>query len=208
MAAHGGEMGKMRKWSKALRGAVAVSAFTLVAVSASAEDLLVENSPNAEATLNVLMQPISPFMLGHTQSTTSIAQIGDTNHAISNVNGASNLSSINQTGSNNRAVQSIEGSNSALLLVQGGTNNNVLQASQGDRNFQLVGVSGNNNSVAYLQKGSDLAGALDVTNASNATVLAIQTPQSDHYLMPTGLRGLQNAVVVIVPGRMYVIPKK
>ena len=68
-------------------------------------------------------------------------------------------------------------------------------------------VSGNNNNVAYLQKGSDLAGALDVTNASNSTVLAIQTPQSGNYLMPTGLRGLQNTVVIIVPGRMYVIPK-
>jgi len=202
------QMGKLGRWSKALGRAAAVSVLALVAASASAEDLLVENSPDAKATLNVLMQPISPFILGQAQTTTSIAQIGDTNHAMSSIDGASNLSSINQAGSNNRAVQSIQGSNSALLLVQGGTNNNVLQASQGDRNFQLVGVSGNNNSVAFLQKGNDLAGALDVTNASNSTVLAIQTPQSGNYLMPTGLRGLQNAVVVIVPGRMYVIPKK
>jgi len=200
-------MGRLGRWSRAIGRAAAVSAFVLVAASASAEDLLVENSPNAEATLKGLMQPINPFILGQAQTTTSINQIGDTNRAMSNVDGSSNLSAINQSGGNNRAVQSIEGSNSALLLVQGGTNNNVLQASQGDRNFQLVGVSGNNNNVAYLQKGSDLAGALDVTNASNSTVLAIQTPQSGNYLMPTGLRGLQNTVVIIVPGRMYVIPK-
>ena len=88
-----------------------------------------------KATLKVLMQPISPFVMGQAQTTTSIIQLGDTNHANASVNGASNLSSISQTGSNNRAVQSIEGSNSALLLVQGGTNNNVLQASQGERQF-------------------------------------------------------------------------
>lgn len=200
-------MGKAAGWSRALKRVAVASVLSLVAGAASAEDLLVANSPDAEGQLNALMQPISPFMLGRAETTTSIAQIGETNHALATVEGTSNLSSINQAGSNNRAVQSIEGTNSALLLVQGGTNNNVLQASQGDRNFQLVGVSGNNNNVAYLQKGNDLAGALDVTNASNSTVLAIQTPQSGNYLMPTGLRGLQNTVVVIVPGRMYVIPK-
>jgi len=197
------QAGKMDEGADARR-----NGFGRLAPVAFAENLLVENSPDAESTLQDLMEPIRPFVMGQAQNTTSIIQLGDTNHANASVNGASNLSSISQTGSNNRAVQSIEGSNSALLLVQGGTNNNVLQASQGNGNFQLVGVSGNDNNVAYLQKGNGLAGALDVTNASNSTVLAIQTPQSDRYLMPTGLRGLQNAVVVIVPGRMYVIPKK
>ena len=153
------------------------------------------------------MQPIAPFTAGVAETTSAITQFGQDNSAISQVEGNSNLSLIAQDGSRNRAVQAIVGNNSALMLLQGGTNNNVLQASVGDRNFQLVGVSGNNNSVAYVQYGSDLAGALDVTNAQNATVLALQTPQSGNYLMPVGLRGLQNAVVVIGPGRMYVFPK-
>lgn len=180
-----------------------------LAFSGSANALeLIQNSANATATLNTLMQPIQPFLTGAAQTTSSITQIGRNNFASSNVTGASNLSVIDQGGSRNRAIQAIEGSNSAQLLVQGGTNNSVVQASIGDRNFQLVGVSGNNNSVAYVQVGNDLAGALDVTNAQNATVLALQTPQSGRYLMPTGIRGLQNAVVIIGPGRMYVFPTR
>lgn len=167
---------------------------------------LIQNSANATASLNALMQPIQPFLTGAAQTTSSITQIGRSNFASSNVSGASNLSVIDQGGERNRAIQAIQGSNSALLLVQGGRDNSVVQAAIGDRNFQLVGVSGNNNSVAYVQVGNDLAGALDVTNASNATVLALQTPQSGRYLQPTGLRGIQNAVVIIGPGRMYVFP--
>ncbi|MBE7182813.1 MAG: hypothetical protein INR68_00230 [Methylobacterium mesophilicum] len=193
----------------ALKSLVAAASLSigLALVPASAEDILVRNSDNAEAEVSALMQSIMPFVNGEAQTTTNIAQIGENNTANSSVKGSSSLSLIQQSGSNNRAVQAIEGANSALLLVQGGTNNNVLQASKGNRNFQMVGVSGNDNNVAYLQAGNDLAGALDVRDSQNSNVLAIQTPQSGRYLMPTGLRGLQNTTVVIVPGRMYVIPK-
>ncbi|MAZ18307.1 hypothetical protein [Oricola sp.] len=198
-------------FGKPIRRVVAAAAMMagfLSAHSARAEGFyILENSPNATTTINALMQPIAPFTAGVAETTSAITQFGQDNSAISQVEGNSNLSLIAQDGSRNRAVQAIVGNNSALMLLQGGTNNNVLQASVGDRNFQLVGVSGNNNSVAYVQYGSDLAGALDVTNAQNATVLALQTPQSGNYLMPVGLRGLQNAVVVIGPGRMYVFPK-
>lgn len=176
----------------------------------SSESLLVPqiaNSPNAQAQLEVLMQPIQPLVAGSAGSTTTINQIGLNNYANAGIEGAANLTVIEQSGSNNRAVQAIQGSNSALLLVQGGSNNNVLQASIGDRNFQAVAVSGQNNNVGYVQMGDGLAGALDVTDAQNATVLALQTPQSGRYLMPTGLHGLKNATVVIVPGRMYVLPR-
>lgn len=189
--------------------AAAMTAGIFSAHSAQADGFyILENSPYATTTINALMQPIAPFTGGVAETTSTITQFGQDNSAISQVEGNSNLSLIAQDGSRNRAVQAIAGNNSALMLLQGGTNNNVLQASVGDRNFQLVGVSGNNNSVAYVQYGSDLAGALDVTNANNATVLALQTPQSGNYLMPVGLRGLQNAVVVIGPGRMYVFPKR
>lgn len=123
------------------------------------------------------------------------------------IQGQGSLAVVQQAGQNNRAVQSITGSSSALLLVQGGSNNSVLQASRGNNNFQLVGVSGNNNEVAYVQDGDNLAGALDVRDSMNSTVLAYQTPQSGRYMMPSGLRGLENKVVVVVPGRMYVINK-
>jgi hypothetical protein len=200
-------MGMMHKWIGRTARAVAVSALVLGTSVAQAEDIYLLDQGAAESYLSPLMQPISPFVNGDAQTTTTIAQIGENNFATARVTGESNLSVIGQSGSRNRAVQAIEGHNSAMLLVQGGSNNNVLQASKGDNNFQLVGVSGNNNNVGYVQVGNSLAGALDVTGASNSTVLALQTPASGNYLMPTGLRGLQNTVVVIVPGRMYVIPK-
>lgn len=158
--------------------------------------------------INSLIDPIRPLIAGNGGSTTSINQVGLGNYGTAAIAGHGSLTMIDQAGSNNRAVQAIEGSNSALLLVQGGTNNNVLQASSGDRNFQLVGVSGNNNNVAYIQKGNDLAGALDVRNSQNSTVIALQTEQSGRYMMPSGLRGLENKVVVVVPGRMYVLNKR
>lgn len=122
--------------------------------------------------------------------------------------GGGNLSLISQSGDNNRAVQAIQGENSTLLLSQGGSNNSVVQASRGDNNFQLVAVSGNNNDVAYLQAGNNLGGALDVRNSQNSSVLAVQTNQSAGFMMPSGISGLNNQVVVVVPGRMYVLPKK
>ena len=158
--------------------------------------------------VNALIEPIRPLIAGNGGSTSTINQVGVGNYATAAIAGRGSLTLIEQAGSNNRAVQAIEGSNSAMLLVQGGTNNNVLQASSGDRNFQLVGVSGNNNNVAYIQKGDDLAGALDVRNSQNSTVIALQTEQSGRYLMPSGLRGLENKVVVVVPGRMYVMNKR
>jgi hypothetical protein len=190
--------------------AVVALGFASGAYAQSSQALLVpevSNAPDAQARLEVLMQPILPLVAGSAGSTTTINQVGLNNYATAGVEGAANLTVIEQSGSHNRAVQAIQGNNSALLLVQGGTNNNVLQASVGDRNFQMVGVSGQNNNVGYVQMGNDLAGALDVTDAQNATVLAFQTPQSGRYLMPTGLHGLKNATVVIVPGRMYVLPR-
>lgn len=179
-------------------------------VPAASQDLIVRedfNHPRAQERLDALMEPILPLMAGDAGSTTSITQIGRHHFASSSIEGAGSLSLIDQSGARNRAVQAIQGNNSALLLVQGGSDNNVLQASIGDDNFQLVGVSGQNNNVGYVQIGNDLAGALDVRGAQNATVLALQTPVSGNYLMPTGLRGLKNATVVIVPGRMYVLRK-
>lgn len=200
-------MGIMSKRVVRIGRAAAVSVAVLSTSLASAQDIKLLDQGAAESLISPLMEPISPFINGDAQTTTSIIQLGEGNLASSGVTGESNLAVIEQSGSRNRAVQAIEGHNSAMLLVQGGSNNNVLQASRGDNNFQLVGVSGNNNNVGYVQVGDNLAGALDVTNASNSTVLALQTPASGRYLMPTGLRGLQNTVVVIVPGRMYVIPK-
>ena len=174
---------------------------------ALAEKPMLLDQATAGAAVGALMEPIVPLLPSGSGSTTSISQIGATNFATASIVGKGNLSLIQQTGASNRAVQSIQGENSAALLVQGGQNNSVIQAIQGNNDFQLVGVSGQNNAVAYLQVGNDLMGALDVTNARNTNVLAIQTPQSSNYLMPTGLRGLQNANVVIVPGRMYVLRK-
>jgi hypothetical protein len=160
----------------------------------------------AERIVTGLMQPVMPFIEGTAAQTTSILQLGVNSSATSLVEGTGNLSAIVQTGQNNRAAQAIQGHNSAMLLVQGGTNNSVIQSSVGNQNFQLVGVSGENNNVGYVQVGNNLAGALDVTGAQNSNVIALQTNGSSRYLMPSGLRGLSNTTVVIVPGRMYVIP--
>lgn len=196
------------RFVKTAKAAVAGAALLILSGGAgSAQQFETVSYQTDVSALNDLMAPIRPLIAGDAQSTTSITQIGEMNQANSGIMGRGSLSVIEQSGTNNRAVQAIEGSNSALLLVQGGTNNSVLQASRGDRNFQLVGVSGNNNNIAYIQSGNDLAGALDVRDSQNSTVIALQTEQSGRYLMPTGLRGLQNKVVVVVPGRMYVLNK-
>lgn len=197
-----------RKLGKFLRSGVLAMGFAAAATSVAAEDLLIREFQTEPAKVQALMEPIQPFVGGDNGSTTSIIQLGEGNSANAGIQGTGSLALIQQAGTNNRAVQAIEGSNSALLLVQGGTNNSVLQASRGDNNFQLVGVSGNSNQIAYIQDGDNLAGALDVRDSQNSTVLALQTAQSGRYLMPTGLRGLENKTVVVVPGRMYVLPKR
>lgn len=186
----------------------AAAAFLSVASAGSAQEFQALQFDTNPIEVNALIEPIRPLIAGNGGSTSTINQVGLGNYGTAAIAGNGSLAMIEQAGSNNRAVQAIEGSNSALLLVQGGTNNNVLQASNGDRNFQLVGVSGNNNNVAYIQKGNDLAGALDVRNSQNSTVIALQTEQSGRYMMPSGLRGLENKVVVVVPGRMYVLNKR
>lgn len=183
--------------------------------SASAQSLLeptgtpiLLDDVSAQAAVNELMTPVQGYMAAAgSGNTTNIAQVGAGNYATSAIVGTGSLSLIAQSGTNNRAVQAIEGSNSAALLVQGGSNNNVIQASRGNNNFQMVGVSGSNNDVAYIQTGDNLAGALDVRGSTNSTVLAIQTPASGNYMMPTGINGLRDKVVVVVPGRMYVLNK-
>lgn len=201
----------MMSWTKRLAGAMIALAVT-TSIAAATEIRIVDEADyggaRTQAAASALMQPIAPFVAGQAGNTTSIAQIGAGNSANSAISGHSSASLIVQDGSRNRAVQAIEGSNSALLLVQSGTNNNVLQASRGDNNFQLVGVSGSNNDVGYVQIGNDLAGVLDVRNSHNTTVVALQTNQSRNFLMPTGISGLNNAAVVIVPGKMYVLPKR
>ena len=159
----------------------------------------------SEGDLSSVFAPIHQLRSSLTSegSTTLISQLGDTNFASSGMEGVGNLSAISQTGNNNRAVQAIQGNNSAMLLVQGGDNNNVLQASNGDNNLQLVGVNGSHNDVAYLQAGNNLSGALNV-GGTNSAVLAVQTEASGRYLMPSGITGLNNQVVIVVPGRMYV----
>lgn len=192
-----------------LAGAVAAVAVSTTMTHAESIKIIDQAHYTGQPTqtiVSALMEPISPFTLGQAQTTTSISQIGSNNFATSSVAGNSSLSVIEQAGSRNRAAQAIEGHNSALLLVQGGTNNNVLQASRGNNNFQLVGVSGHNNNVGYVQLGDNLAGVLDVRGSTNSTVMAVQTPQSGNYMMPTGLRNLHNTAVVVVPGRMYVMP--
>jgi hypothetical protein len=193
---------------KTLKAAAFATAMIAAPGIAAAQNLLVADYDTNPAAVQGLMQPIMPFLGGTSGSSAGIIQIGSNNYANSGINGTGSLALIQQAGANNRAVQAIEGSNSALLLVQGGTNNSVLQASAGDNNFQLVGVSGNNNQIAYIQKGDNLAGALDVRDSVNSTVVAFQTPQSGNYMMPSGLRGLENKTVVVVPGRMYVLPKR
>lgn len=191
-------------------GALVVAATVAVSVPAAAQELLVGwNSYETDpAVVQGLMTPIEPLVGTSAGSTTGIIQLGNSNTASSMVQGSGSLALVQQAGNNNRAVQAIDGSNSAMLLVQGGSNNSVAQVSQGNNNFQLVGVSGSNNEVAYVQSGDFLAGALDVRNSTNSTVLAFQTPQSGNYMMPSGLNGLKNQVVVVVPGRMYVLPKR
>lgn len=201
---------KLRRLALAAASVLAVSCFgaqaqeTPLGFQFIPSDNGTRSEARAEQIVTSLMQPVMPFIDGRAEQTTTIAQLGTANYASSFVEGAGNLSLIAQGGSNNRAVQTIQGNSSALLLAQGGTNNSVLQASVGNQNFQLVGVSGNNNNVGYVQIGDGLAGALDVRGANNANVFALQTPDSSRYLMPSGLRGLQNATVVIVPGKMYV----
>lgn len=177
--------------------------------AAWAVEPLIQNFESTASAVGGLIEPIQPFLAAtNSGSTTSIIQYGADNYASSDISGKGSLGVIQQSGSNNRAVQAIEGNNSALLLVQGGSNNSVFQAAKGNSDVQLVGVSGQNNQVAYIQSGDNLAGVLDVRNATNATVVAIQTPQSGQFMMPTGLNGISNATVVVVPGRMYVFPKK
>ncbi|SDG27153.1 hypothetical protein [Pelagibacterium luteolum] len=158
------------------------------------------------ALLESVKSALSPFTSEGAPNTTMINQLGDDLFAQSGITGNSNLSYINQTGTNNRAVQAMVGNGNALLLHQGGENNTVLQASIGNDNLQMVGVEGNSNEVAYIQAGNDLAGAISVGGV-NSSVLAVQTQASGSYLMPTGIGGLQNHVVVIVPGRMYIFDK-
>lgn len=167
------------------------------------------NDPQAQQVISGLMEPILPLVANGASTTTSVLQLGVDNYAASSVSGDASFAGIVQGGDRNRAVQAIQGSNSAMLLVQGGTDNNVFQASAGDNNFQLValGESSKNNNVGYIQVGNELAGALNVGNSQNSTVMALQTEQSGRYLMPAGISGLNNQVVVIVPGRMYVFQK-
>lgn len=193
---------------KTLKAAALATAMIAAPGLATSENLLVSDYDTSPAAVQGLMQPIMPVLGGSTGSNTGIIQIGQNNYANSSIDGAGSLALIQQSGANNRAVQAIEGSSSALLLVKGGTNNSAIQASRGDNNFQLVGVSGNNNQIAYIQTGDNLAGALDVRDSVNSTVVAIHTPQSGNYMMPTGLRGLKNKTVVVVPGRMYSLLKR
>jgi hypothetical protein len=194
------------KYAK-LFGGVCIAAALLSAPAAKAAESLLGESVTSTAVGASLMEPIQAYAGNIGSSSTNILQLGSNNYANADVTGQGSLTVIKQSGVNNRATQAIDGNNSALLLVQGGSNNNVVQAAKGNNDFQLVGVSGSNNTVAYIQSGDNLAGALDVRNANNTTVVAIQTPQSGRFLMPTGINGLQNANVVVVPGRMYVFPK-
>ncbi|SON58138.1 hypothetical protein HDIA_4597 [Hartmannibacter diazotrophicus] len=189
--------------------AAALGLLTAGAAPATAEDLLVHGFESAASSAGSLMQPIQPAGAGAaTGSTSSIIQLGTDNHATAALTGSGHLAVVQQSGTGNRAMQAIEGTGSTALLVQGGSNNTVAQVSRGNDNFQLVGVSGSNNDVGYVQVGDQLAGVLDVRDAENTSVFALQTPQSGRFLMPTGIRGLENKVVVVVPGRMYVLPKR
>lgn len=159
---------------------------------------------NNQASTNILGTG-NLSIIGQSGTSNSVYQsINNGTSTTSDIAALGNLALVTQTGANNRAVQVIEGSGSSTLLVQGGSNNSVFQGSYGDRNFQLVGVSGNNNQVAYVQAGNNLNGVLDVRNSTNSSVVAMQTDRSARYLMPVGLRGLNNQIAIIVPGRMYV----
>lgn len=199
----------MYKWLKgAVAGGVALGA-TVAAANAQVFDLVDVNDPQAENKVSALMEPILPFVASGASTTTSIVQLGDTNYALVLTDGQSNYGAIVQEGARNRVVQAIQGSNSAALLVDGGVGNSVLQASIGNDNFQAValGKDSSNNEVGYVQVGNSLAGALNVGNSRNSTVVTLQTPASGNFLMPTGINGLQDKIVVIVPGRMYVFSK-
>jgi hypothetical protein len=174
---------------------------------AAAENLMVGTGGGILADTPSLMAPVASITGDVGTGRSAISQNGIGNFADSSVTGAGNLSLIAQEGSNNRAIQTIEGANTALLLAQGGSNNSVLQASKGDNNFQAVAVSGSNNDIAYIQAGNNLGGILDVRNAQNSSVVALQTNQSAGFLMPSGISGLKNQMVVVVPGRMYGLPK-
>ena len=154
-----------------------------------------------------LLVPIQALRPGEgASSTTMISQLGEGNFAAVGTVGTNNFAGVAQSGSNNRAVQAIHGTGSAMLLVQSGTGNNVVQSAIGNNNTQLLGVTGTNNDVAYLQVGNNLGGVMSV-GGENSAVVALQTPGSSNYMMPSGLRGLQNQIVVVVPGRMYVFPR-
>ncbi len=201
---------KLLQFIKKTTKVLAAAAITAVLAQPAQAETLGNGSygePSVDAGLFApIMAPIAP-LLGGAGSTTLISQVGADNTATAMANGAGSLALIAQQGDGNAAYQSVVGNNSAALLLQGGTGNSVLQMIKGDRDVQLVGVSGANNQVAYLQYGNDLAGALDVTNSNNSAVFALQTEQSGRYLMPSGFSGLNNQVVIIVPGRMYVLPR-
>jgi hypothetical protein len=157
------------------------------------------------AVIAPLLVPAQNLRTNGTGSTTMISQLGTGNFASAGIIGSNSAAAITQSGSNNRAVQAIQGSDSAMLLVQSGEGNSVVQTSIGHDNTQLLGVSGTNNDVAFVQVGDHLGGAMSVGGQDSA-VVALQTG-NNNYMMPSGINGLKNQVVVIVPGRMYVFNK-
>lgn len=161
--------------------------------------------PNQIIPLLAPVQALRPGEAPGAGSTTMISQLGTGNFATAGIVGANSATAITQSGENNRAVQAIQGNNSAMLLVQSGTGNNVVQSSIGNNNTQLLGVSGTNNDVAFLQVGNHLGGAMAV-GGENSAVVALQTG-NHNFMMPSGINGLKNQVVVVVPGRMYVFNK-
>jgi hypothetical protein len=202
-------MKKILRRSMSLAGAAFAATLSLasLAVEAHADPLWTtfESTPADIDTVNALMSPIQPY-LSAPGSTSLVNQSGVGNTSTASIVGSGNLTLLQQSGSNNHSIQAIEGAGSAALLFQNGNDNNVLQASTGDNNFQLVNVQGSNNDIAYIQAGNELAGVLDVSGR-NSSVVALQTSKTPNYLMPSGLHGLKDQVVVIVPGRMLVINK-
>lgn len=208
----------VKKILRTLGGAALMTSVALVAVQAEPlTTAAIVGMPNGiypegsqylstdPSVIGPLLLPVQALRPDTVGSTTMISQIGENNFANAAIAGANNAAIIAQSGSNNRAIQAIQGSNSAMLLVQSGSGNNVLQASVGTNNTQLLGVSGTRNDVAFLQVGDDLGGAMSV-GGQNSAVVALQTG-GHNYMMPTGINGLKNQVVVIVPGRMYVFNK-
>jgi hypothetical protein len=210
-------LGKLSQITRFLAASAAAFAITAGSALAAGEIIGLDGQPvpnslgfiedgQAQLLLGGARAAVDPWVANGEPNTTTINQLGENLFALSGIEGTSNLSVISQSGSNNRAVQAMAGNSNALLLDQSGQNNNVLQASIGNDNLQLVGVSGQGNDVAYVQAGNELAGALNV-GGSNSTVVALQTEASGRYLMPVGLGGLQDQVVIVVPGRMYVFNK-